>query len=64
MNRAGQRRRGRRDTIDAEAEVLEKRRSGSKPDRGILRMGYRMVNQRGETVLTISIVHVLARRTA
>ncbi len=50
------------DTIYTEAEVVEKRPSGSKPDRGILRMGYRMVNQRGETVLTMSIVHVLAKR--
>ncbi len=50
------------DTIYTEAEVVEKRPSGSKPDRGILRMGYRMVNQRGETVLTMSIVHILAKR--
>ena len=50
------------DTIYTEAEVLEKRPSGSKPDRGILRMGYRMVNQRDETVLTMSIVHILAKR--
>ena len=50
------------DTIYTEAEVLEKRASGSKPDRGILRMGYRMVNQRDETVLTMSIVHILAKR--
>ncbi len=50
------------DTIYTEAEVVEKRTSGSKPDRGILRMGYRMVNQRDETVLTMSIVHILAKR--
>jgi acyl dehydratase len=50
------------DTIHTEAEVLEKRPSGSKPDRGILRMGYRMANQRDETVLTMSIVHILAKR--
>ncbi len=50
------------DTIYTEAEVVEKRPSESKPDRGILRMGYRMVNQRGETVLTMSIVHILAKR--
>ncbi|UCD68101.1 MAG: MaoC family dehydratase [Betaproteobacteria bacterium] len=50
------------DTIYTEAEVLEIRPSGSKPDRGILRMGYRMVNQRDETVLTMSIVHILAKR--
>ena len=50
------------DTIHTEAEVLEKRASDSKPDRGILRMGYRMVNQRDEAVLTMSIVHILAKR--
>jgi acyl dehydratase len=50
------------DTVYTEAEVLEIRPSGSKPDRGILRMGYRMVNQRDETVLTMSIVHILAKR--
>jgi len=50
------------DTIYTEAEVLEVRASGSKPDRGTLRMGYRIVNQRNETVLTMMIVHILRRR--
>ena len=49
------------DTIHTEAEVLETRPSSSKPDRGTLRMGYRVVNQRGETVLTMVIIHILRR---
>jgi acyl dehydratase len=50
------------DTIHTVADVLEKRPSASKPDRGLLRMGYRMVNQRDETVLTMSILHILQKR--
>jgi acyl dehydratase len=50
------------DTIYTLAEVLEKRPSASKPDRGLLRMGYRMVNQREEVVLTMSILHILQKR--
>ncbi len=52
------------DTIYTEAEVLEVRPSTSKPDRGTLRMGYRMVNQKGETVLTMAIVHILKKRSS
>lgn len=51
------------DTIHTEAEVLEVRPSSSKPDRGTLRMAYRIVNQRSETVLTMSIVHILKKRS-
>lgn len=50
------------DTLRTEAEVIETRPSGSKPDRGTLKMAYRMTNQRGETVLTMTIVHILKRR--
>jgi acyl dehydratase len=51
------------DTIYTEAEVLEVRPSTSKPDRGTLRMGYRIVNQRSETVLTMAIMHILKKRS-
>jgi acyl dehydratase len=44
------------------AEVLEMRPSASKPDRGILRMGYQVRNQRAETVMSFKITHMLARR--
>jgi len=50
------------DTIYTEAEVLEVRPSSSKPDRGTLRMGYCIVNQRSETVLTMTILHILKKR--
>lgn len=50
------------DTLHMESEVLEKRPSSSKPDRGILKMGYAALNQRGETVLTFVAIHLLARR--
>ena len=50
------------DTLRTEAEVIETRPSGSKPDRGTLKMAYRMTNQRGETVLTMTILHILKRR--
>ena len=50
------------DTIYTEAEVLEVRSSASKPDRGTLRMGYRIVNQKDEAVLTMVIVHILRKR--
>jgi acyl dehydratase len=49
------------DTLYTEAEVREVRPSSSKPDRGTLRMAYRIVNQRGETVLTMTIAHILKR---
>jgi acyl dehydratase len=39
------------DTIYAETEVLEKRESESKPDRGVVYVETRARNQRGEAVL-------------
>jgi acyl dehydratase len=50
------------DTLHSEIEVLEIRPSSSKPDRGIARLKYQAVNQRGETVLTFIINHLLRRR--
>ena len=50
------------DTLHVEAEVTELRPSHSKPDRGIVRIAYRYVNQAGETVLTMSAMHLLRRR--
>jgi acyl dehydratase len=51
------------DTLYAEAEVLDVRPSSSKPDRGTLRMGYRILNQRSEPVLTMAILHILKKRS-
>lgn len=50
------------DTLHGEIEVLEARPSASKPDRGIARLKYQAVNQRGETVLTFIVNHLLRRR--
>lgn len=49
------------DTLHTEAEVLDMHPSSSKPDRGSLRMGYRVVNQRSEPVLTMIIIQILKR---
>ena len=52
------------DTLRTEAQVTEKRPSDSKPDRGILRMAYEIVNQDDELVMTFSTIHIFARRPA
>jgi acyl dehydratase len=52
------------DTLHSEVEVLEVRPSNSKPDRGIARLRYTAVNQRGEPVLGFVILHLLRRRAA
>ena len=41
------------DTIYAESEILEVRESKSRPDRGIVYIESRAINQRGEQVLTL-----------
>ena len=50
------------DTLRVEIEVKEVRPSQSKPDRGIARMAYRYVNQKGEDVLTITSMQLMKRR--
>ena len=50
------------DTLHTEAEVLEVKPSSSKPDRGIVRLRYAGVNQRGETVITFILNHLLLRK--
>ena len=49
------------DTLRVEVEVVETRRS-SLPDRGNLRLRYVTTNQRGETVLTATFLHVMKCR--
>lgn len=51
------------DTLHSEIEVLEARPSKSKPDRGIARLKYHAVNQRGEVVLSFIVNHLLRRNT-
>jgi acyl dehydratase len=50
------------DTITVAMEVKEVRPSQSKPDRGIMRMAYRYVNQKGEDVLSFTAMHLLKKR--
>ena len=50
------------DTLHSEIEVLEVRPSKSKPDRGIARLKYQAVNQRGEVVLGFIVNHLLRRQ--
>ncbi len=50
------------DTIRLVAEVVEMRPSASRADRGTLRTAHTVLNQRDETVMTMSVTHVLRRR--
>jgi acyl dehydratase len=50
------------DTLHTELEVVEKKPSASKPDRGIVRIAYRIKNQHDEEVLTFEAMQLLARR--
>ncbi|HSS63288.1 MAG TPA: MaoC family dehydratase [Gammaproteobacteria bacterium] len=50
------------DTLHMEGEVVEVRPSSSKPDRGILKVDYRAINQRGEPVMSLTVLHLLRRR--
>ena len=49
------------DTLHSELEVVEKTPSRSKPDRGMLRVKYRIKNQRGEDVTTFTSMHLTRR---
>lgn len=50
------------DRLRVEAEVIGIIPSRSKPDRGIIRVAYRYLDQRGEPVLTCTMMHLLRRR--
>lgn len=52
------------DTLHTEIEIVERKPSSSKPDRGILRIAYRIRNQRDEDVLTFVAMQLLRRRSA
>ena len=51
------------DTLYSESEVLEVRESGSRPDRGIVYIESRGVNQRDEKVLTLRRRFLVPKRT-
>jgi acyl dehydratase len=50
------------DTLFPTATVTEMRVSTSKPDRGLVSIGYVTRNQRGEPVLTLKSVQIVKRR--
>jgi len=52
------------DTLRATVQVLEQRPSTSKPDRGIVRLHWSTLNQRGEPVLTLTSMQLVRRRPA
>ena len=51
------------DTIHVECEVIEARRSNSRPGRGLVRTRNKVVNQRGETVLTYTPLRMIKCRS-
>jgi acyl dehydratase len=50
------------DTLRATVQVLEQRPSTSKPDRGLVRLHWTSLNQRGEPVLTMVSMQLVRRR--
>jgi acyl dehydratase len=50
------------DTLRVLAEVKEIVPSRSKPDRGLLRLGFVATNQRGESVMTATLMIMMRRR--
>ena len=52
------------DTLHSELEVIEKTPSRSKPDRGVIRIRYRVKNQRSEDVMTFMSLQLARRRPA
>jgi acyl dehydratase len=52
------------DTLRATVQVVEQRPSGSKPDRGIIRLHWTALNQRSERVLTMTSMQLVKRRPA
>jgi acyl dehydratase len=50
------------DTLSVRATVLETRPSASKPDRGLVRTHFEVLNQRGEAVMSVKAMNMLKRR--
>jgi acyl dehydratase len=51
------------DTIHVECEVIESRRSASRPNRGLVRTSNRVVRQDGATTLTYTPLRMVKART-
>lgn len=52
------------DTLYGRAEILDRRESASKPDRGIVRMKYWIENQNGDTVMSFFGTQMVLKRPA
>ena len=52
------------DVLSIRVTVLEARRSRSKPDRGLVRSGVEVLNQRREAVMTMTGLNFIRRRDA
>ena len=50
------------DVLSVRATVLEARPSSSKPDRGLVRTFFEVLNQRGEVVMSVKAMNMLKRR--
>ena len=50
------------DVLSVRVTVLETRRSRSKPDRGVMRTGIEVTNQRGEVAMSLTAVNILLVR--
>ncbi|WP_392667713.1 MaoC family dehydratase [Streptomyces sp. LN785] len=50
------------DTLSVRATIAQARISRSKPDRGIVHTEIEVLNQHGETVLTMTVMNMLRRR--
>ncbi len=50
------------DTLSVEAEIAEMRPSGSKPDRGWVKVAYRTTNQDGRAVMSFTANQIFLRR--
>ncbi|HYC03841.1 MAG TPA: MaoC family dehydratase [Azospirillaceae bacterium] len=50
------------DTIRAVVEVLSKQQSRSRPERGRVRFGYTTLNQHGQIVLQMTLIHIVGLR--
>jgi acyl dehydratase len=52
------------DTIRTQVTILEKRESRSRPDRGIMRLGFVVYNQKDQEVMTFTTIAFIARKPA
>ena len=50
------------DRLSVRATVIETRRSQSKPDRGVVRTLFEVLNQRGEIVMSVRAMNILKTR--